>query len=120
MRATHVFRLFSMDTEREYVYRILLYKVKIRIFHTKRIQIISYSNLEKTPYFQGKNKNKFSYEIYRKIGKRRAQLANVFTYCLCFFCFCMVIMHTSNDKVPVRRCGSERRKRKHYSSRTPE
>lgn len=89
MRATHVFRLFSMDTGREYVYTILMYKVKIRLFHTKRIQIVSYSNSEKIPYFQGKNKNKFSYEIHRKIGKRRAQLANVFTYCLCFFCFWM-------------------------------
>ena len=69
MRATHVFRLFSMDTEREYVYTILLYKVKTRLFHTKRMQI---------------------------------------NY-LCLLCFCMVIMHASNNKVRVRRCGSTKR-----------
>ena len=120
MRATYVFRLFSMDSEREYVYTILQFKVQIRLFHTKKMQIRLYSNLEKIPNFQGKDKNKFSYEISRKTGKRKMRLANVFTYCLCFFRFCMVIMHTSNDKVRVRRCGSERRKRKHYSSRTPE
>ncbi len=120
MRATHVFRLFSMDTGREYIYMILQFKVQIRLFHTKKMQIILYSNLEKIPYFQGKDKNKISYESYRKTEKRKTQLANVFTYCLCFFRFCMVIMHTSNGKVRVRRCGSERRKRKHYSSRTPE
>lgn len=120
MRATHVFRLFSMDTECEYVYTILQFKVQIRLFHTKKMQIRLYSNLEKIPNFQGKDKNKFSYEISRKTGKRKMRLANVFMYCLCFFRFCMVIMHTSNDKVRVRRCGSERRKRKHYSSRTPE
>lgn len=120
MRATHVFRLFSMDTEREYVYTILQFKVQIRLFHTKKMQIRLYSNLEKIPYFQGKDKNKFSYEIHRKTGKRKLCLANVFTHYLCLLCFCMVIMHASNNKVRVRRCGSERRKRKYYSSRTPE
>ncbi len=120
MRATHVYRLFSMDTGREYIYTILQFKVQIRLFHTKKMQIILYSNLEKIPYFQGKDKNKISYESYRKTEKRKTQLANVFTHCLCFFRFCMVIMHTSNGKVRVRRCGSERRKRKHYSSRTLE
>lgn len=40
MRATHVFRLFSMDTEREYVYTILLYKVKIRLFHTLPLSFV--------------------------------------------------------------------------------
>ena len=69
MRATYVFRLFSMDSEREYVYTILLYKVKIRFFHTKRMQI---------------------------------------NY-LCLLCFCMVIMHASNNKVRVRRCGRTKR-----------
>lgn len=120
MRATHVFRLFSMDTGCEYVYTILQFKVQIRLFHTKKMQIKLYLNLEKIPYFQGKDKNKFSYEIRRKTGKRKMRLANVFTHCLCFFSFCMVIMHATNDKGLVRRCGSERRKRKHYSSRTPE
>lgn len=71
MRATHVFRLFSMDTGREYVYTILQFKVQIRLFHTKKMQIILYSNLEKIPYFQGKDKNKISYESYRKTEKKK-------------------------------------------------
>lgn len=37
----------------------------------------------------------------------------VFIHYLCLFCFCMVITHAANNKVRVRRCGSERRKRKH-------
>ena len=69
MRATHVFRLFSMDTGREYIYMILQFKVQIRLFHTKKMQIILYSNLEKIPYFQGKDKNQISYESYRKTEK---------------------------------------------------
>lgn len=52
MRATHVFRLFSMDTGCEYVYTILQFKVQIRLFHIKKMQIKLYLNLEKIPYFQ--------------------------------------------------------------------
>lgn len=79
MRATHVFRLFSMDTGREYIYTILQFKVQIRLFHTKKMQIILYSNLEKIPYFQGKDKNKISYESYRKTEKKERRNLQTFS-----------------------------------------
>lgn len=79
MRATHVYRLFSMDTGREYIYTILQFKVQIRLFHTKKMQIILYSNLEKIPYFQGKDKNKISYESYRKTEKKERRNLQTFS-----------------------------------------
>ena len=47
------FSPFSMDTGCEYVYTILQFKVQIRLFHIKKMQIKLYLNLEKIPYFQG-------------------------------------------------------------------
>lgn len=84
MRATHVYRLFSMDTGREYVYTILQFKVQIRLFHTKKMQIILYSNLEKSPIFKGKIKIKFH---MNPIGKQKKERRNLQTFSRIAFVF---------------------------------